>query len=153
MGHARRLILVGAVAFAGSFLIAVPLHWMPSELQSAGLVVWVVFALCASVVAAHSTGLFAVLVAPATVVVAVAGVYLGGYAPYGLSIGDLEPSDYGCCDLGTGAEGVWARIVVGSYFGGIVGVVVGAIVWLAELFYATLKEDKQRTGLDGTLRR
>ncbi len=153
MRHAKRLILVGAAAFAVSFLIALPLAWTSSQVGYVVFAGWMVFALCASLVAAHSTGPFALVVAPAAIVVAVAGAYLGGYAPYALRIGDLEPSNYGCCDLGTGAEGVWARIVVGSYFGAIVGVVIGTIVWLAELFYATLKEDKQRTGLDGTVRR
>lgn len=146
MHHAKRLAMVEVGAFAIPFLVAVPLHWVSSDTQNIVLIGWIVFTVCASAAAAHSTRLLAILLAPATIIVSVAGVYLGGYIPYALHIGNLQPSDYGCCDLGTGAEGVWARIVYGSFFGGMVGILIGVAVWLVELFF-------EEVGRYDTLRR
>lgn len=156
MRQVKRLALIWAGMFSISFLIGVPMEWLTDDTRTVEFTMWIVLALCGSVVAAHSTGPIALLTAPATVVVAVFGVYLGGYLPYGLHIGDLEPSDYGCCDMGTGVEGLWNRIWLLSFLGTFVGAFIGFVVWLVEGLPGAWRyvdpETKER-GLDGTLRR
>ena len=156
MENAGRLSVIWACVFAVSFVVGVPLEWLTQAARNADFVIWMVFAFCATVVAAHYAGPFAVLVAPVTVVLAVAGMYLGGYIPYGLRMGDLQPSDYGCCDMGTGAEGLWTRIKFLSFLGSIAGLVIGAVVWWIESLPIVVSH-MERTAREGrphgTLRR